>query len=244
MAQETILATGGLGRIFLHTTNPPGVVRRRRRDGVPRRRALPEHAVRAVPSHDAVPGRRTVPAVGVAARGRREARRRGRPRVHDRLPPGRIARAARHRRARHPPDDARDRRAVRVPRHQPQAGRLGARAVPGHRGALPRDGTRPGVTAHPRRARRALLVRRDCRRPVGALEPAPPVGGRRGLVHRPARREPPGQHVAARVPGVGHAGRAAGGRARRARTTTSSPRSRRGSTKPNPWTRRSWRRTG
>ena len=34
-----------------------------------------------------------------------------------RLPPGRLAGAARHRRARHPPDDARDRRAVRVPRH-------------------------------------------------------------------------------------------------------------------------------
>ena len=112
---------------------------------------------------------------------------------------------------------------VRLPRHHAQAGGLGPAALPHDRRQVPRGGLRPGDPADPRRPGRALQLRRHRggrRRPV---EHAAAARGRRSLVHRPARREPPGQHVAARVPGVGHAGGADVGALASppARTTTS-----------------------
>ena len=68
-ARAVLLATGGLGHVFLNTTNPARCYGRWRGDGLPRRSRNRRYRIRAVPPHGAPPGRRTaLPALRGTAR--------------------------------------------------------------------------------------------------------------------------------------------------------------------------------
>jgi len=97
---------GGLGRVFLHTSNPPVRAATAWRC-LPGRRALHQHAVRAVPSDDAVRGdERFLISESMRGEGARLVDERGRSSCAT------TTRTARSRRGTswpaHPPDDARD----------------------------------------------------------------------------------------------------------------------------------------
>ncbi len=132
-ANAVVLATGGLGQVFQATTNPEVSTG----DGV----ALALRAGAEVADLEFVQFHPTVMWLGPDAqrpaaadlrggtrRGRVPRRRHGRA-VHDRQPSARRPRPARHRRQGDHEPDARDRRAVRLPRRtQPRPAHLGAAA--------------------------------------------------------------------------------------------------------------------
>ena len=154
IARETILATGGLGQVYLHTTNPRGRARRRLRDGAARGRAPPEPRVHPVPSDGASPppGAAAPDRSPPAARARGSPTRRASRFSSDVHPAGRAC-SARRRGPGDPPADAREGRALRASRHLPQERRLDPRAFPGAPPALPRARLRPDRRSGPRRAR-------------------------------------------------------------------------------------------
>ena len=100
-------------------------------------------------------------------------------------------------------------------------------AFSGPRPALPRNGIRPDGGAGSGRARRALRVRRRRRGRQRADDSRTPARGRRGLLHRRARRQSPRLDVAPRGASVGLAcgkGRRAAGRADAAPRPAGGPR--------------------
>ncbi len=114
-----------------------------------------------------------------------------------------VARAIHHR-------DGNARLLARAARHRLAHARRGhPSALPQHLRRLPEGRRRHHPRADPGRAGGALLLRRRAGGRVGPLEHREPVRRGRGQLHRPARRQPPGVHLAAGRAGVGQPGRAA-----------------------------------
>ncbi|MCY1436862.1 hypothetical protein D9M71_530000 [compost metagenome] len=172
--------------------------RRRHRHGLARRLQGRQPGVQPVPPDLPVPpAGQELPDDRSAARRRRPAAPAQRRTLHAALRRARRTGPARHRRPRHRPRDEAPRHRLRLPRHQPQAGRL-------HQGALPhRLRTLPGLRhrhhprAHPGGAGGPLHLRRRGGRPARPHRRAEPLRHRRNHLHRPARRQPAGQQLAA-----------------------------------------------
>ena len=163
VAKKTVLACGGLGQIFLHTTNQPGSVGH----GVAMAYRVGARLIdlEYVQFHPTVFAKKNAPrfliseavrgegAVLVNARGER---------FMDARAPAGLARAARRRGAGDPARAGVERRALRLPRPVGDAARVRPRAVPEHPRALP--GPRRGhrARAGPRRAGGPLRLRRAC----------------------------------------------------------------------------------
>jgi L-aspartate oxidase len=94
-------------------------------------------------------------------------------------------------------------RGLRLPGHLPPEPGLFARALSQHPEALRRAGHRHHTPAHPGGAGRALHLRRRDDRPGRAHRCDGPLCHRRNRLHRPARRQPPGQQLAGRMCGAG-----------------------------------------
>ena len=196
-ADHVVLATGGAGQLFAVTTNPPRGDRRRAGDGPAGRGAGRRRRVRAVPPDRAAPpGDAAAPALRGAPRPRGPAaRRRGR---------------------------ALRRRAGPARRGQPRDGRRGWPSRASTHLWLDATGLERFDAALPDHRRRRSPPSGSTRRPTGCRSPRPPttsrggvltdlegrhraarpVGGRRGRLHRRARREPAGLELAARGHGL------------------------------------------
>ena len=168
-ARAVLLATGGLGRVYLNTHQPRGRDRRRRGGGVPRRRGDQRHRVRAVPSHRAARrGRAAISALRSAARRRRLAAEyadgeRFMERYH-RWGTG----AARRGCARDRGGDEAHGRAARLARSDASRAGIRARAFPANLRDVPALRHRPRARARAGRSRRALC---DGRRAYGSRRP-------------------------------------------------------------------------
>ena len=205
-ADAVILATGGAGQLYRHTTNPEVATG----DGV----AIALRAGAAMadlefyqfhPTSLAAPGNFLI-SEAVRGEGATLIDTDGR-RVHARRPSGRRARSAgcggpRDRR----PDGASAGRPGPVGRHPPRRCVPGP-AVPHHRRQLPSAGVRLGRRPDPGHPRCALLDGRGADRCLGPDLGARSVRRRRGRLHRSARRQPTGLQLAARGTGVRRPGR-------------------------------------
>jgi L-aspartate oxidase len=202
-ARNVVLATGGASKVYLYTSNPDTRHRRRHRHGLARRLPGGQHGVHAVPSHLPLPSPRPSPSSSprrCAARGAAAAA--GRHPLHAPLrSPGElaprdiVARAIDHEMKRLGADhvylDISHKPAEFIKEHFPTI----YAQVPGirHRhdpGAAPRGA---GGPLHLRRHPTDLHGRTD----VPGLYAIGEV-----RLHRPARRQPHGQQLAAGVPGV------------------------------------------
>ena len=172
------------------------------RHGGPRRRHDRRRGVRAVPSHrHRCRPRSGAAGDGSAARRRRDPGQRARRALHG----GASIRAPSSRRATSSP-------AAYSPRLPPAAAHFSiaaqaigdrfAEGLPHRVRAVPEGRHRSVARADPGRAGGALPHGRHRHRCARALQRAGPVGGRRGRLDRPARRQPAGLEFAARGGGV------------------------------------------
>ena len=122
------------------------------------------------------------------------------------MPAARRARrtgAARRGGPRHRLRDEKARPGLRLPRHlAPEPRRSCTSTSPTSYARCLELGIDITQAADPGGARRALHLRRRADRPGRPHRPAGPVRRRRSRLHRPARRQPAGQQLAARMPGV------------------------------------------
>ena len=161
------------------------------------------HGVHAVPSHRAV-HRRQQPQPDH----RGHARRRGlpgrppRPPLHARLRRARRTGAARRGLAGDRQPDGEDPASLRLSGPQPSGPAVRAGPLPRHRRHLRQVRHRHHPGSHPGAARRALHDRRRDGGPGRPHHAAGPVGGGRGDLQRPARRQPAGVEQPAGSPGL------------------------------------------
>ena len=202
VAKKTVLACGGLGQIFLHSTNQPGSVGH----GVAMAYRVGARLIdlEYVQFHPTVFAKKNAPRLprlrGPPGRGRRPRQRPGRA-LHGGGASAGLACAARRRRARDPAraGDAAASRASsstsrRCRRASPASGSRTSTSA-AWRTASTSSGSR--FPSCPPPTSRAAGVHTDL---IGTHQHPQPERDRRDGLHRAPRREPPGEHLAPRVP--------------------------------------------
>ena len=217
LARETILATGGLGQVYLHTTNPPGA----RGDGfaMARRagaRLLNLEYIQFHPTALVHPKGRLLLTEALRGEGARITDIAGRPFLQEFHPDAELAPRDVVARAIHQRMLEKDEPHVLLDISHKHADWI--------RGRFPElvarcreygfDLTAGPVPVVPAAHYSCGGVAVDARR---AHRPRPPAGRRRGLVHRRPRRQPPRLDLPARGPPLGLEGRTRGGARGRAR---------------------------
>ena len=212
LAAATVLATGGLGRIYRNTTNPPGA----RGDGLAMAHRAGARIVNAEyiqfhPTALAAPGAEGF-LISEAVRGEggvllspdgRAFMAEYSPEWKDLAPRDVVARAIHHEMETHGYSHV----LLDIASHMPPDAIRGA--LPEHLRQMPGGRHRHHEGADPGGAGRALFVRRRRGGRMGALQHREPVRRGRGQLHGAARRQPAGIDVAAGRTGVGQPRRAA-----------------------------------
>ena len=209
LAKETILATGGLGSVFLHTTNPPGA----RGDGIAMAyragaRCINMQYIQFHPTALLAPDGCFLISETVRGEGGRLVDRQGKEFMQRFHPAGSLA-----------PRDVAARAIYQTmlesgepcvyldithkPAEQLRERFPGIYAVCMERGI---DMTREPIPVVPAAHYSCGGIATDR---CGTHDGGSPARRRRSRLHRPARRKSPGQHFAARMPGVGNARRRA-----------------------------------